>query len=50
VGYRDLYRLMVDYDMLFEKLEAPMQGIEAINALGYTWIRQPLHNITGGMF
>ncbi|MFN5865684.1 MAG: GDP-mannose 4,6-dehydratase [Candidatus Kapaibacterium sp.] len=50
VGYRDLYRLMVDYDMLFEKLEAPMQGIEAINALGYNWIRQPLHNITGGMF
>ncbi|MBL7998009.1 MAG: GDP-mannose 4,6-dehydratase [Candidatus Kapabacteria bacterium] len=50
VGYRDLVRIMVDYDMIFEKLNPPMQGIEAQNALGFDWIKQPHYNVTGGFF
>ncbi len=50
VGYHDLLRIMVDYDMLFEKLKAPMKGIESVKHMGFDWIQQPLYNVTGGVF
>ncbi len=50
VGYTELLRIMVDYDMLFEKLQAPMKGIEAVKTMGFDWIQQPLYNVTGGVF
>ncbi len=50
VGYHDLLRIMVDYDMLFEKLNAPMKGIEGMKTMGFDWIQQPLYNVTGGVF
>lgn len=49
-GYHDLVRIMVDYDMLFEKLTPPMQGVERMKELGFDWIQQPLYNVTGGLF
>lgn len=50
VGYKDLVRIMVDYDMLFEKLTPPMVGVTSLKDFGFDWIQQPLHNVTGGMF
>ncbi len=50
VGYQDLVNVMVDYDMLFEKLAAPMKGIETLSHMGFDWIQQPLYNVTGGVF
>ncbi len=50
VGYKDLVRIMVDYDMLFEKLTPPMVGVTSLKDFGFDWIQQPLHNVTGGVF
>lgn len=49
VHYHDLVRIMVDYDMLFEGLEPPGEGIKIEQQLGYTWIQQPPYNVTGGL-
>ncbi len=49
VTYRDLVRIMVDYDMLFEGLEPPGQGLHVEQMLGYEWIQQPPYNVTGGL-
>ncbi|MCS7000202.1 MAG: GDP-mannose 4,6-dehydratase [Bacteroidota bacterium] len=49
VHYRDLVRIMVDYDLLFEGIEPPGEGIAIEQQLGYTWIQQPPYNVTGGL-
>lgn len=40
---------MVDYDLLFEGLHPPGEGIECEQRLGYGWIQQPPYNVTGGL-
>lgn len=49
VLYHDLVRIMVDYDLLFEGLEPPGEGIAVEQTLGYMWIQQPPYNVTGGL-
>lgn len=50
VGYIDLVRIMMDYDLIFEKITPPGKGIEREKELGFDWIRQPHYNVTGGLF